>query len=43
MTRKANINLCLIRGGGAPGNIDCDFNARQLRFEADAELEMEDF
>ena len=41
MTKKANINLALIRGGGAPGNVDGEFNARRLSFEADAELEYE--
>jgi hypothetical protein len=43
MTRKANINLCLIRGGGAPGNIDCEFNTHRLCFEADAELDVDEF
>lgn len=42
LTKKANINLALIRGGGSPGNVDCAFNARLLRFEADAEMELED-
>jgi replicative DNA helicase len=41
MTRKANINLALIRGGGSPGNVDGEFNPRRLSFEADAELEYE--
>ena len=41
MTKKANINLSLIRGGGAPGNVDGEFNARRLSFEADAELKYE--
>ena len=41
MTRKANINLALIRGGGAPGNVDGEFNPRKLCFEAEAELEYE--
>ena len=39
MTRKANINLELIRGGGSPGNVDCEFNTKLLRFDAEAELE----
>jgi replicative DNA helicase len=39
MTKKANINLELIRGGGAPGNIDCEFDYRRLEFLADAEIE----
>lgn len=39
MTKKANINLALIRGGGSPGNIDCDFNSHRLCFDAEAELE----
>ena len=41
MTKKANINLALIRGGGAPGNVDGEFNARRLSFEADAEIDYE--
>ena len=41
MTRKANINLALIRGGGSPGNVDGEFNPRRLCFEAEAELEYE--
>ena len=41
MTKKANINLALVRGGGAPGNIDCDFDTRRLSFDAQAELEYE--
>jgi replicative DNA helicase len=41
MTRKANINLALIRGGGSPGNVDGEFNPRRLSFEAEAELEYE--
>ena len=41
MTRKANINLALIRGGGSPGNVDGEFNPRKLCFEAEAELEYE--
>lgn len=41
MTRKANINLALIRGGGSPGNVDGEFNPRKLCFEAEAEIEYE--
>ena len=41
MTKKANINLALIRGGGSPGNVDGEFNARRLSFEAEPELEYE--
>jgi replicative DNA helicase len=41
MTKKANINLALIRGGGSAGNVDGEFNARRLCFEAEAELEYE--
>ena len=41
MTKKANINLALIRGGGASGNVDCDFDTRRLCFNAEAELEMD--
>ena len=41
MTKKANINLALIRGGGSSGNVDCEFNARRLQFEAEAEIEFE--
>jgi replicative DNA helicase len=39
MTSKANINLELIRGGGSPGNIDCEFDTKRLEFVAQAELE----
>lgn len=39
MTTKANINLELIRGGGSPGNVDCEFNTKRLSFDADAEFE----
>jgi replicative DNA helicase len=39
MTKKANVSLALIRGGGAPGNVDCEFNSKRLSFEADAEIE----
>ena len=41
MTRKANINLALIRGGGSPGNVDGEFNPRKLCFEAEAEIDYE--
>jgi replicative DNA helicase len=41
MTTKANINLELIRGGGSPGNIDCQFDVKKLAFDAEAELEYE--
>jgi replicative DNA helicase len=41
MTKKANINLALIRGGGAPGNVDGEFNPRKLCFEAEAEIDYE--
>jgi replicative DNA helicase len=41
MTKKANINLALIRGGGSSGNVDCEFNSKNLSFEAEAELEYE--
>jgi replicative DNA helicase len=39
MTTKANINLELIRGGGSPGNIDCEFDTKRLAFMAQAEFE----
>ena len=39
MTRKANINLALLRGGGSSGNVDGEFNTRKLCFEAEAELD----
>jgi len=42
MTTKANINLALIRGGGSPGNVDCDFDRKKLEFVAPAELELDD-
>jgi replicative DNA helicase len=41
MTKKANINLALLRGGGSSGNVDCDFDNRRLCFNAEAELEMD--
>ena len=41
MTKKANINLALIRGGGSSGNVDCEFESRRLCFNAEAELEYE--
>jgi replicative DNA helicase len=41
MTKKANINLALIRGGGSSGNVDCNFDTRRLCFDADPELEMD--
>jgi replicative DNA helicase len=43
MTKKANINLALIRGGGSSGNVDCEFDARRLCFDAQAELEYESY
>ena len=43
MTAKANINLELIRGGGSPGNVDCQFNTRTLSFDAEAEIEYESY
>jgi len=43
MTKKANINLALVRGGGAPGNVDGEFNTRTLSFEAEAELDMDSY
>ena len=39
MTKKANINLALIRGGGSSDNVDGTFNTRKLSFEAEAELD----
>jgi replicative DNA helicase len=42
MTKKANINLALIRGGGSSGNVDGEFNPRKLCFEAEAELDYSD-
>ena len=42
MTKKANINLALIRGGGSSGNVDGEFNTRKLSFEAEAELDYTD-
>ena len=38
-TKKANINLALIRGGGSSGNVDCTFDTRKLGFDAEAELD----
>jgi replicative DNA helicase len=39
MTRRANINLALIRGGGGiAGHVDCEFNTRRLCFDAPADL-----
>ena len=39
MTRKANVNLALIRGGGASGNIDGEFDVRRLEFVTQVELD----
>lgn len=41
MTKKANINLALIRGGGSSGNVDCEFDTRRLCFDAQAEIDFE--
>ena len=41
MTKKANINLALIRGGGSSGNVDCTFDTKKLCFDAEAEIEFE--
>lgn len=43
ITKKANINLALIRGGGSSGNIDCQFDTRRLSFDAQAEIEYDDY
>lgn len=40
-TKKANVNLALVRGGGAPGNVDGEFDVRRLEFITQAELEFE--
>lgn len=42
MTTKANINLELIRGGGSPGNVDCEFDTKTLSFDAQAEIDFMD-
>jgi replicative DNA helicase len=39
MTTKANINLELIRGGGSPGNVDCEFDTKRLEFVAEPEID----
>lgn len=39
MTKKANINLALIRGGGSSGNIDGEFDTKRLEFVAQPEIE----
>ena len=39
MTKKANINLALLRGGGSSGNVDCTFDTKKLCFDAEAEIE----
>lgn len=41
MKTKTNVNLALVRGGGAPGNIDGDFDTRKLEFVTQPELEYE--
>lgn len=43
MTKKANINLALNRGGGSSGNIDGEFDTKRLEFVAQAELEYGSF
>lgn len=42
MTKKANINLALVRNGGSSGNVDCEFNSRRLEFVTEPELDYED-
>ena len=39
VTKKANVSLALVRGGGAPGNIDGDFDTKRLEFVTQAELD----
>jgi replicative DNA helicase len=39
MTRKANVNLSLVRGGGSPGNLDGEFDTKKLEFIVQSELE----
>jgi hypothetical protein len=41
MTKKANVNLALIRGGGSSGNIDGDFDTKRLEFVTHPEFEYE--
>jgi replicative DNA helicase len=43
MTRKANLNLALLRGGGSSGNVDCEFDTHRLCFDAPAELDYDEF
>jgi replicative DNA helicase len=43
MTKKANVNLALVRNGGAPGNVDCEFDTRKLAFIAQPEIEYPDY
>ena len=42
MTKKANINLALVRNGGSSGNVDCEFNSRRLEFVTEPESDYED-
>ena len=41
MTKKANINLALVRNGGSSGNVDCTFDTRKLEFLTEPEIEYE--
>jgi len=41
MTKKANVHLALVRGGGSPGNIDGEFDTKRLEFVTQAELDDE--
>ena len=41
MTKKANVNLALIRGGGSSGNVDGDFDTKRLEFVTHPEFEYE--
>lgn len=42
MTKKANINLALVRNGGSSGNTDGVFDTRKLEFVTEPEIEYED-
>jgi len=43
MTKKANVNLALVRNGGAPGNVDGEFDTRKLEFLTQPEIEYPDY
>ena len=41
MSKEAHLNLAKLRSGGSPGTVTGKFNTRLLRFEAEAELELD--